>query len=349
MSMKPAKVQFNGGELSPWLEGRFDIAKFDKTAKLCRNFIPLAEGSLKRRGGTHFAATTPYDDDIFFEIDATPKNAKIIINDEEQTKIAVARGDVVTFEVSAEGYAFKSGRFTVTENTKLKVNLISQTESFNLTIVPTPVDAVVKINGYVQNSAEVFKNDTATYVVYKDGYELQQGSVVITEDKIISVVLKEDEQEAPSYGDWGNLVGFVACSAVGYDQQQWKCFYIRFTNGYLPVIFSAFDEAPTDPVNESLFFRSIYDGYNSVVYRDEVYTHTYVYRTNKNAIIWMDKDGNYKWAIDPLTAMLIGYQVDDNGRYAAVYDTYYGVVSSNVLKVYHNNKLVWTLKGRENV
>ena len=52
MSIKPAKVQFNGGELSPWLEGRTDIAKYDKTAKLCRNFIPMAEGSLKRRGGT---------------------------------------------------------------------------------------------------------------------------------------------------------------------------------------------------------------------------------------------------------------------------------------------------------
>ena len=45
MSIKPEKVQFNGGELSPWLEGRTDIAKYDKTAKLCRNFIPLAAAS----------------------------------------------------------------------------------------------------------------------------------------------------------------------------------------------------------------------------------------------------------------------------------------------------------------
>ena len=54
MSIKPTRMQFNGGELSPWLQGRTDIAKYDKTAKLCRNFIPLVEGSLKRRGGTRF-------------------------------------------------------------------------------------------------------------------------------------------------------------------------------------------------------------------------------------------------------------------------------------------------------
>ena len=51
MSIKPAKVQFSGGELSPWLEGRTDIAKYDKTAKLCRNFIPLGGGGRGRRGG----------------------------------------------------------------------------------------------------------------------------------------------------------------------------------------------------------------------------------------------------------------------------------------------------------
>ena len=33
MSLKPAKGQLNGGELSPWLEARTDISKFDKTAK----------------------------------------------------------------------------------------------------------------------------------------------------------------------------------------------------------------------------------------------------------------------------------------------------------------------------
>ena len=64
MEMKPAKVQFNGGELSPWLEGRVDFAKYDKTAKLCRNFIPISEGSLKRRGGTRFVAFTPEEETV---------------------------------------------------------------------------------------------------------------------------------------------------------------------------------------------------------------------------------------------------------------------------------------------
>ena len=92
MSIKPTRMQFNGGELSPWLQGRTDIAKYDKTAKLCRNFIPLVEGSLKRRGGTHFVAQTPQDDDILFQILPTPVEAKVLINGVERSSITVTRG-----------------------------------------------------------------------------------------------------------------------------------------------------------------------------------------------------------------------------------------------------------------
>ena len=56
MAVKPALTQFNGGEISPQLEGRTDWDKYNYSAKLCKNFIPLVEGSLKRRGGTHFVA-----------------------------------------------------------------------------------------------------------------------------------------------------------------------------------------------------------------------------------------------------------------------------------------------------
>ena len=107
MSIKPTRMQFNGGELSPWLQGRTDIAKYDKTAKLCRNFIPLVEGSLKRRGGTHFVAQTPLDDDILFQIIPTPPEAKVLINGVERSSITVARGDKLYYEVSCDGYSQK--------------------------------------------------------------------------------------------------------------------------------------------------------------------------------------------------------------------------------------------------
>lgn len=56
MGIKPALTQFNGGEISPQLEGRLDWDKYNYSAKLCKNFIPLIEGSLRRRGGSHFVA-----------------------------------------------------------------------------------------------------------------------------------------------------------------------------------------------------------------------------------------------------------------------------------------------------
>ena len=95
MSRKPVRVQFNGGELSPWLYGRADIAKFDKTAKLCRNFIPMTEGCLKRRGALRFVAETLPDVDVIFKIKAYPVEAKVFINNIEQKSVSVARGEVV--------------------------------------------------------------------------------------------------------------------------------------------------------------------------------------------------------------------------------------------------------------
>ena len=91
MSIKPEKVQFNGGELSPWLEGRTDIAKYDKTAKLCRNFIPLAEGCLRRRGGTRFVSFTLDEQEVMFKVITNPVDAIVIINGQERNSVFVAR------------------------------------------------------------------------------------------------------------------------------------------------------------------------------------------------------------------------------------------------------------------
>lgn len=55
-SVNPIYESFNGGELSPILEGRVDFAKYKKGLKSCENFIPLVQGPLTRRPGTTFTA-----------------------------------------------------------------------------------------------------------------------------------------------------------------------------------------------------------------------------------------------------------------------------------------------------
>lgn len=50
----PIQPNFNGGELSPILEGRVDLKAYAKGLRLCRNWIPLAQGCLVRRPGTRY-------------------------------------------------------------------------------------------------------------------------------------------------------------------------------------------------------------------------------------------------------------------------------------------------------
>ena len=348
MSVKVAKVQFNGGELSPWLEGRFDLEKYDKTAKLCRNFIPMAEGCLKRRGGTLFMVKTPDSNGVLFKINVYPIDAKIIINGNECEYLYVEEGETVSYEVYAEGYTSCMGTKIVNEDTVLDVILLSNAEMCKLTINANPEDAVIKIDGLERKNAEFLKNSKVSYIVYAKGYKLKKGEVVLTSDIILDVVLDKEEGEQVNYDDWGDVIDLVACSVVGDISQQQKCFYIKFSNGYLPIIFDANEIAPkSDFVDDSLFFYSLRDGYNAICKVDNDYVHTKIIKNN-NAIRYNDLDGNLVLGIDGLIMQSCGWPIDERNMYASIYEKYDGVVSNNIIKIYYDGNLVWELKGRNN-
>lgn len=52
----PGLVSFNGGELSPLLDGRVDLDRYGAGLASCENFIPLPQGGLRNRTGTKFVA-----------------------------------------------------------------------------------------------------------------------------------------------------------------------------------------------------------------------------------------------------------------------------------------------------
>ena len=56
MKASPAFQSFNAGELSPTLEGRTDIAKYQSGCHLLEGFITLVQGPAQRRGGSRFVA-----------------------------------------------------------------------------------------------------------------------------------------------------------------------------------------------------------------------------------------------------------------------------------------------------
>ena len=349
MSVKVAKVQFNGGEISPWLEGRFDLAKYDKTAKLCRNFIPMAEGSLKRRGGSVFVTNTVESESVVFRINAVPLNAKIVINGIECSYMHVSRGDEISYEVLAEGYKSSMGKVVVEDNMDLDVVLVSKSEMCNFSINTYPVDAIVKIDGFEQRSAEFYKNTWVNYVVYADGYELKSGSVLLKENTVLEVVLDEVKETGDEYGDWGDAIGFVACSVVGDISKQLKCFYLKFSNGYLPVVFDANSLAPDSNyfIDESLFFYSLRDGYNAICKIGNDFVHSRIEKSS-DAVRYRDLDGNLICGFDGMTMGIVGWPLDENNKYAAIYTAYDGVVSNNIFKIYYKGNLIWELKGRDN-
>jgi hypothetical protein len=57
----PLLSSFNGGEISPRLYGRADIAKYISSCRRLENFVPLIEGGVTRRPGTRYVASTKAD------------------------------------------------------------------------------------------------------------------------------------------------------------------------------------------------------------------------------------------------------------------------------------------------
>lgn len=348
MSKKPARVQFNGGELSPWLYGRVDIAKFDKTAKLCRNFIPMAEGCLKRRGGLRFVAQTLADTDVSFKIKVYPVEAEVFINNVKQKSVYVARGDVVYYEVLADGYVSETGKVTVNANTELEVNLVSLVEQCVLTINATPQDAKVSIEGYERKSFACLKNAKVFYVVSKPGYESVSSEVTVDKDMTINVNLVCSTADGYNYGDWGKPQAFVSCTAFGNMIPQRKCFLLKFENGYLPILFDVNKSAPgVEDINEGIFVYDKAFGYDSYARCKGVDKLT-VLRNTKDAIYYDKLDGAMFVAFDKPTMKFYGWQLDDSGDYASTHLNYDGCVSGSTIYVYYRGKEVFSMKGRKN-
>ncbi|GAA0504750.1 hypothetical protein [Pigmentiphaga daeguensis] len=53
----PIITSFDGGELSPLIGGRVDLAKFANGCYLLENFLPLVQGPARRRGGTRYVVS----------------------------------------------------------------------------------------------------------------------------------------------------------------------------------------------------------------------------------------------------------------------------------------------------
>jgi hypothetical protein len=187
--VKPVQNQFNGGELSPYMDGRFDLPVYSYSAEVMLNNIPISEGCIKRRGGSHFVSSVKQIDGFIFGIKPTPEDATVIINGVEQTFCYCGYMDEVEYTVKAEGYVSKSGRVTVSENTLIPISLSSTSEFFTFTINPDPADAKVMINGVQTNSITREKGAPIRWSVSKEGLITQNHAFNIYNDVEMDIKL----------------------------------------------------------------------------------------------------------------------------------------------------------------
>ena len=155
---------------------------------------------------------------VTLTITPTPSNATVIINDVERKSITVDYGTKVTYAVSATGYVTKSGEETLIANKTLPVALVKQ--QVTVTIVPTPADATVKIDGEVKSEVTVDYGTEISYEVSKTGYVSKSGTETVTATKTLTVVLEVQKVTfaiTPTPDDATVLINGTAQTSVSVD------------------------------------------------------------------------------------------------------------------------------------
>lgn len=187
MSIKPVQNQFNGGEISPLMAGRFDLPIYQYAAQKLINNIPVSEGCYKRRGGTHFVGEAKAQEPLLFKINVTPDDAEVVIDGAITKEAYLAYGDEIDYKITADGYSTVYGKYQIKENTELDIYMVSLVQRANFKIIPTPEDAEVIINGVKRTEANIGVNGKVSYSVSKEGYETKQGEFIITKDTTLEI------------------------------------------------------------------------------------------------------------------------------------------------------------------
>ena len=127
-----------------------------------------------------------------FSITSTPSDATITINGTVQSSVTIDYGSSVTWSVVKTGYITQSNTQTITSDTSLSINLISEeAPKYTLIVSPTPTDATVTLNGTVQSSINIAEGSIVNWSVSKTGYVTQSGTETVTADKTLTITLVE--------------------------------------------------------------------------------------------------------------------------------------------------------------
>lgn len=128
---------------------------------------------------------------VTVSINATPADATVTLNGEERKTITVDYGTNVAWVVSKTGYVSQNGSITPTENTTKDVALVLEKHTFS--IVATPDDATVIINGGERSTFTADYGTEIDWSVGKVGYVSKEGTYTLTADKEEVVTLAKQQ------------------------------------------------------------------------------------------------------------------------------------------------------------
>lgn len=191
--LKELKGSFVGGQVSPELQNRTDLEKFNTFVKEAKNTKIKPEGGISNRAGTIFVGNAK---DTTFRLTINVNvTATIIINGVEYANVTTKSVDLpinteYTYSVGAVGYAGQSGSGTLTQNTTENITLETSVDTYTFTISNSQ-GATITINGTEQSTITDNSGTTITWSVELEGYISQSGTFILTEDKTLEVTLEE--------------------------------------------------------------------------------------------------------------------------------------------------------------
>lgn len=182
--LKELKGSFVGGQVSPELQNRIDLEKFNTFLKEAKNTKIKPEGGISNRAGTVFIGNSK-EATLRLTINVNV-SATIIINGVEYSSVTTKSVDLdigseYTYSVSAEGYDEKSGSGTIMGNTVIDIKLEEDVNNYTFEISNSQ-GATITINGVEQSSITAPAGTLIEWEVSKTGYITQSGSFLLSSD-----------------------------------------------------------------------------------------------------------------------------------------------------------------------
>lgn len=208
----PIRSSFNAGELSPLLDGRVDIAKYNNGCRSIENFIPAVQGPAVRRGGTR------YVNDVY---------------------ITGARAWLMPFQFNTQqAFVLEFGAYYIRFYTDHGILLTSGVASYSLSTAYVIGD-LVKYNGFVyyavQNSTGVVPGSSA-YWFLQAAYPGYDSIYEIPSPYGASDLTAADDTFALDFVQSGDVIyithgSFPVQKLQRYGNTRWILQEVAFTNG----------------------------------------------------------------------------------------------------------------------